>query len=440
MGVLILPSRFRQQPQQAGPFDNSDPLAQGLIYAWIPATNNLLKSGNPIMSANSAGSVVVVNGVNGYLYSNSSPQFNINEMSVSALLTPNDTSIAGAWAIGGGNNPDNGQLLLLGQSDNAQLGFATRGASNNFYSTAGTASTWANGVTSLVTGVRSSSLGTQKVYCRGIEVGSSAVGTDGTTTFNRFSIGGVLRDTFSAGWAGTVGAVYIHNRPLKASEVALLAENQWRVFAAPKKRIWVAAVGAVSPIARPAGVSATAQIGAPVASGAARASLSGVSASALVGAATASGASSVSAVGVAAFAAVGQPLGSGGASAVAPGVAASVQVGTASANGGALGVAAPAGVAAMASTGIALASGAARVNVAGVAVAALVGFVQGRAGGVANVLGAAATARVGQAAASAMNPGMGTVTMAHVAASRIVVFEGSKRVVTFKGSTRIVRF
>lgn len=239
MAQLILPSRFNQQPQQPAPLDLSNSLTRGLAYAWIPANSTLLRSGNPILSVNSGGVATRTSGdASGFLYAFSSPAFDINEVSVSALLTPTNTSIAGAWAIGGGSNPDNGQLLLLGQSDNAALGFATRGASNNFYSTSGAISTWSNGVTSLVTGVRSSRAGTQKVYCRGVQAGSAPVGTDSATVFNRFSIGGVLRDSFSAGWAGAVGLVLIHNRALSPLEVATLAENPWQVFKAPPRRLW----------------------------------------------------------------------------------------------------------------------------------------------------------------------------------------------------------
>jgi hypothetical protein len=225
---------MRYQPQGRVRIDRSHPLARGLVFAWVPASEPLLRSGNPARSATPSGAGIVTDG-SAYLYQNAAPGFSLDECSLTAILTPANFDQSSVYAVGCGSSSNSTPLFLLGQGATArQLAFRTRDSGNADVVTAATSSAWQNQATALVSGTRSLTSGRQRLYLQGAELANSTVSAAAATSFDRLAIGGLLRSSFALGFSGTTSLVLVHNRALSAAEQMALASNPWQVFAAPE--------------------------------------------------------------------------------------------------------------------------------------------------------------------------------------------------------------
>lgn len=237
---LLLRQPRTSQPQGPVGIDWSNPITRGLVYAWIPSTDTLTKSGAPTLTTNVKGVGLATNGSSSYEFSNSAPTFSLDECSVTAILTPIAVANSSSFAVCAGNSGNSNPLFMLGQGATAgQLAFRTRDAAGTDLEVKAAAGAWANGVTSVASGTRSKSAALQRVYSNGSQIGASAVGTASATTFDRFAIGCLLRSSAALFWAGATSFVAIHNRALSAAEVKSLSDNPWQIFAPQSRQIWV---------------------------------------------------------------------------------------------------------------------------------------------------------------------------------------------------------
>src|SRR6187431_2163867 len=109
---MLLPSRRTRQPQQSPLIDWSNPVTRGLVFAWVPTSDVLLKSGVPTRGAGPQGVNLATNGTT-YAYSNSAPLFSLDNCSITALLTPVNTATLGTTAISCGQVASGNPLFIL---------------------------------------------------------------------------------------------------------------------------------------------------------------------------------------------------------------------------------------------------------------------------------------------------------------------------------------
>ena len=239
MSQFLRPVRT-SQPQQPVQIDWTNPLARGLVDAWIPPSILPGRVGSVPLAFTPSGVAASTSGST-YLFRNSvSGSFSLAESSLTAILTPDTPSTASVYAACYGSSASGNPLFMIGQGGTTnQVGFRTRDAANVDVATAATDADWAQGKTAILTGTRSAIAALQRVYINGRQIASTAVGTPAATTFDRFAIGGLLRSTFALGWAGRTGLVLVHNRALSAAEVRSLYINPWQIFAPVPQNIFV---------------------------------------------------------------------------------------------------------------------------------------------------------------------------------------------------------
>ena len=229
MGRIRVPRT--SQPQGAVGIDWANPLSRGLVFAWIPATDQLLKPGAVGGTVNRYGKGISTNGSSTYEYLNSAPVFDLNECSLTAMLTPQNINGASSFAVSAGQNASANPLFMIGQGATSnQLGFRTRDNAGTDIEAKGASADWANGVSSVVTGTRSKTASLQRVFAAGKQVASIAAGTAAATTFDRFAIGCLLRSSAALFWQGSTNLVLIHNRALSDTEIKSLSANPWQIF------------------------------------------------------------------------------------------------------------------------------------------------------------------------------------------------------------------
>lgn len=248
---LFLPRREATQQPQGGPLqiNRANPLARGLVFAWIPANDLLLKNGAPTRRVGPSGVGLTTDGGTAYAYSNAAPAFTFNECSVTAILTPSNIDSATTYAVACGNSTNTIPLFLLGQGGTSQqLSFRIRDAEDFDSVAAASSAAWANGITTVATGTRSGQGQFLRIYANGAQLAQTTVNSSVPTAFDRFAIGGLLRSTFAQAWQGTTSLVLIHSRALSPQEVASLAANPWQVFQAPQRTmpILAAASGGIT--------------------------------------------------------------------------------------------------------------------------------------------------------------------------------------------------
>ena len=177
MSQFLRPVRT-SQPQQPVQIDWTNPLARGLVDAWIPASILPGRVGSVPLAFTPSGVAASTSGST-YLFRNSVPgSFSLAESSITAILTPDTTTTASVYAACYGSSASANPLFMIGQGGTSnQLGFRTRDAANVDVATAATDADWAQGKTAIVSGTRSAIESLQRLYINGRQIASGAVGT-----------------------------------------------------------------------------------------------------------------------------------------------------------------------------------------------------------------------------------------------------------------------
>lgn len=240
---IIVKKPWTSQPQVPVGIDWSNPICKGIQFVWVPANNQLLPVSSPTYTVNQKGRGINTNGSSSYLYQSISSMIDLQECSVTAILTPTLITTASAVAVALGNSGNDNPLFMLGQgSTTNNLSFRTRDTAGTDVEVQATDSAWASGVPAVCSGTRSSSGGYQRVFIAGRQIATASPATAGAVTYDRFAIGGLLRSAFALAYSGTTSLVILHKRALSAGEIKSLADNPWQIFAPLKRVIYAPAI------------------------------------------------------------------------------------------------------------------------------------------------------------------------------------------------------
>jgi len=251
MASIILPSQYRQQPQQVVGIDTGNPLAKGLVDAWNGA-NPLFHSsfGTPQaltqtgglskVYSSLAGAGAGFDGLTQYISRNGSAITNTVEATLLVIALPLNTSAATKAIFGYGNSATANTILFVGQGNTSgQLSFFARSDANTQQILQVTApSVWGSGVPCTIVGTRSESKNYHRLYCNGVSLSPTTATALGTSTFNRTTVGALVRNSPGLNWTGNVYLALSWNRALDESEVQAITANPWQVFKTPTRRLW----------------------------------------------------------------------------------------------------------------------------------------------------------------------------------------------------------
>ncbi len=417
--MILQRSTLTAQPQSWAQPDWNNPLTRGLITLALPLGNTMwcavtrqlytVTSTPPTVGTSASGmGLRAVNSTNSFAHLPLT-SFDLGDATIAVrqLCVTNvgsarpagfsrSSSINPAFRVD--QNPSSPFRPRFGLSNNSgtNLGTITSGAADPARFSATQAFT-------MVTAMDSAEI---RAISQGF-VYTPAARTAGTTTTDRFSVGGQSSSTDRLGFEGFVFVGAAWGRALSLAEMAAVDANIWQLFAQPRGRSLIAfgahTGGTTTTIAASVGLAAA----------------SGLAAS--VGAATnvSAGVGSAAASGLAASVATATTVSAGVASAAASGLAASIGLTTTVAAG--VGSAAASGLAANAATATAVSAGVgsaaasglqasvvtASVIAAGVASAAATG----QAATITLGTGVTVSAEVGAAAASGPQAGVITATV-----------------------------
>jgi hypothetical protein len=249
MAELILPSRFTQQPQQAAPIDRSNPITQGLVFAWSAAQEALdlsasvfgVESGTRLTrSVSASGRQMLGVGTGQIEYAarndlkfSGAPGQTL--FSLAMIATPG--SCDGSF-LGRVSSSHDYRLAINSGSQAITYGTGGSPTSAVTASVAGALTPLANRPLPIAA---TFDLATARIYLDGNLSASAAQGNGFSTSNDRLAL-------FARGVGGgetLTGAgqslVLIFRRCLSPAEVASLSANPWQVFRAPPRRLWVAA-------------------------------------------------------------------------------------------------------------------------------------------------------------------------------------------------------
>lgn len=259
MSALILPSRFRQQPQYPAHIDWSNPITRGLIFAHNPAIGeiNLVTSQSPLNTTGFAKNVgptgkrINLSGSSNAEFSDNGASVAGNSLTIVSIWRAKDSQYA--FADGTGilvSSRTAGNAGFSWGRTAAQSGGATGNLTSQTFVVHGVAQyTEANAtIESLVDSpVAFRASGTVASWFR-FGKKSSADTTIGTCSTGSALVIGGLGPYGSSGWFWTDRAylTLVFNRPLGDDEIALLTSSvasPWQIFKKPARRIWIPAAG-----------------------------------------------------------------------------------------------------------------------------------------------------------------------------------------------------
>jgi len=225
--MLILPSRRISQPQAAVGINWGNPLANGLISAWVPAV--LIKDGSA--SQPLGGSRVVGLYGAGVLFNGTSDSISLGAR---ALYASSGTRIA-LIKVGSASGTRNISAMGTGGT-----GFRLNGTGIEIVSTLvasvhlAASAVSANEVCSVAIGYESFNTA---IYKNGNVLSTQTTNTVPSLTSTADYIGQT-----GAGSQFFDGTIYAHlsfNRKLRDAEIRLLSANPWQIFRPAARAIWV---------------------------------------------------------------------------------------------------------------------------------------------------------------------------------------------------------
>lgn len=273
MSVIILPHRWRQQPQGPLVLDRANRLTQGLIFGYDSRMGDFV-GGKALTTVGSPG-VAVASGVAAdYTAVNTYRKI----VSIPADLRPTqvtvfwfgrmfDTSDAdilqnppllAAYYDSGGNSPyfAYGVFRRAITGDHTHIAFGWNAAGTGYLPDYANAITYGADASYALTVSATSA----RHFKNGKLLGTGAGGTItyGASVPTLFIGGGHPTDTTqNCHDYFTLGAVW--NRPLSDAEIASLSENPWQIFTPLQRRIWVGAtvgnIGSATGTSAASGVS-----------------------------------------------------------------------------------------------------------------------------------------------------------------------------------------
>lgn len=255
MAGLILPRRFRQQPQQVPPINWGNPITRGLGLAWVASNPNLAQgpSGLPTISSNTLTKSNSVHGVTGtasgsanYLAFSTNAMFLSNtwtSLSVVTVPVANTTAAITTVAASPGSSTVDRSLYLQGGVPYADL---YDGSDKN--------ATYGPAITVGVPYVLAASSGGSSidVWVNGATTSTATsnggYGYGGTNP--QFIVGygaGGLTGPGATGSSNAIIALQLYwTRALSNAEQVSMAANPYQIFKAPPRRLWALAVAAAA--------------------------------------------------------------------------------------------------------------------------------------------------------------------------------------------------
>lgn len=254
MAFIILPNKCLQQPQQVGPVNYSNQSSQGLVDVWNGYAPSFISSfGSPRLitpTANPIAAPVLQNGMaRGATYDGTSQYHSITSSAITntvegtllVVCNPSTITATTRSIFGYGNSASANTLFFIGQgSSSGQLSFFARSDANTAQNlqVAGPAS-WANGAPAVLVGTRSESRNFQRLYINGVTQSPTTATALGTSTLNRTTVGGLVRNSPGIFWNGSVYLALSWNRALDDAEIIEISRNPWQVLLNQPKRFYL---------------------------------------------------------------------------------------------------------------------------------------------------------------------------------------------------------
>lgn len=254
---LILRPPWTRQPQVAVGIDGANPLAKGLIAAWLGSTpRGTYADGTPAL-VTETGTSSYAGGRFGLSRSNDRGQYLATSRTYTYPASNTPLTIA-AWVkpAGGGTAID--AIASLGADvnysqfalytnvvSNADIYLSTVG--NDVYTSGGkfTGVEWLS-VVATFDGTGNFSTSTAKIYVNGISQSLSGAGSVNalSVTSGRSIRLYMDQSTNSRAFRGSIGPVIIAQRGWSAADVVAFHSNPWQLWKPIERRIWVPSAGA----------------------------------------------------------------------------------------------------------------------------------------------------------------------------------------------------
>lgn len=250
----------RNQPQGQVRIDAGNPLARGLVDAWVGSNplsqlsagkaQQLAQTGVVPRVVDTTGRGLLFDGSSQYLSKTVSAITSAAEATILVIAAPANTANTTRAIFGYGNTATANSLMFIGQGGTTgQLSFWARSDGNVSQNLQVVpASGWVAGVPAVLVGTRSESQGFHRLYLNGVSLSPLASTALGATTFNRTAIGGLLRSSFGLGFNGTVYLTLSWDRALSDAEVQQISANPWQLFQSSSQRQLI--TGAAAPLAQ----------------------------------------------------------------------------------------------------------------------------------------------------------------------------------------------
>ena len=254
MAFIILPNKCLQQPQQVGPVNYSNQSSQGLVDVWNGYAPSFISSfGSPRLitpTANPKSAPFLQNGMaRGATFDGTSQYYSITSSAITntvegtllVVCTPSTTTATTRSIFGYGNSASANTLFFIGQgSSSGQISFFARSDANTAQNlqVAGPAS-WVNGTPAVLVGTRSESRNFQRLYINGVTQSPTTATALGTSTLNRTTVGGLVRNSPGIFWNGSVYLALSWNRALDDAEIIEISRNPWQVLLNQPKRFYL---------------------------------------------------------------------------------------------------------------------------------------------------------------------------------------------------------
>lgn len=264
MPAIILPHRWRRQPQGPVAIDWAHPLAQGLASFVLPlgtAAFDIAKGvalapslGGPVLPVvreSGRGLRTITNGAglptNGAYFAPSSPiAGTVGDMTLFSVIhplgLPTQANSLGVFGFGSSVSINQTVALMNGATDGTLIRFLVRNDANVALAdmSSGSIPAFIQGSTRSIAGVFRSA-GASSTYVNGRVASTAATTASGTITMNRQYVGALVRTTTVNGFDGAVFVSAAWKRALEDAEVAALSENPWQLLRPVQRRIWVEA-------------------------------------------------------------------------------------------------------------------------------------------------------------------------------------------------------
>ncbi len=250
MSSLILPNKWTRQPQTPVGIDWGNPLTKSLAAAISSISGTNLVNNVPVNGLSGAGVIPTPN--NGLVADFIGKASTSN---VASTFEPSSNATGRTYFIpflrngaGGGNF---GRLFAKGAADCYLMedvavnvfAFVQNGVGQRTFAPPGGLSGTVGWHTLAVTIGSDSSIG---MYLDAVPQSLTAVnGYSTSSATTPFALGNRPSDNARV-WNGQLGNLYIFDRVLLPAEIRQLNDNQWQIFKAPARRLWVTGAGGLT--------------------------------------------------------------------------------------------------------------------------------------------------------------------------------------------------